>query len=985
MSNSKSYEEYLEKISANFDISKDKQTYQNEQLIKFKTESKFHINFTGCHVAISPNGGLIGICKKHGFLDITKGSLINKNIIVMHQTNEKHHKYLIPIDWPYFKQYFILFDFNEKEQLYGICNDASIYKIDILTQRANLKLTSEILKQETIHKAQLYKEGFIALTGEKKIYYIKQIKNPIPDLIIDLEILDFSKNIEFLVIPEEVSKSKKLELLLTNEKGNGVIHIEKSEDGRYYIVPLSDNDNNNNALGYKEISIIQKDKLLPYITNVIEDKKSKLKNSKKEIDIKTIVDNLGKIVALAISPSKKNIALYDVRGIIYFFNSTLDQNLEKYPRIKVDINLKKDLVDNTLTEQQMVLNYSQNFQFLFCGEDTIAIYGLRLIFLVNKYSGTIIYKLTDLGDEQALKGKLFAKLIQEIDGIRYLTDEGIFFISKVNRDLLSICDPFSKSSTKKLLKAYEYYVDNSPNSEKSLREISNYLPRAINSLQIAAGNIFWTVHYGEEENNEKKDLQLFLLKAAQFGKVYLNEIENEFNYDKFVENCKEIKCVNNLRNHSKFPRMITFNEYKNMDSKDLIKKIMRNLNFGMAFEICHFLEYSDKKVYQRYAVAKIKKISKNINRSEEDELFNLLKRKLENVPNFSFLKLAKKAFKYRKKQLGKQLLDIEKSPLNKIPQYIEDEDWDEALKLTDTIFDKNVINAVLHKMYKKVKLDEFLDKVCQYPSLEISVVEFLNSYNPDSVEKYIKMMKNLENIFFYYLEKYFLLNELKDRKKYLNKARECLKLIENSKSINFDYKFYRNYIDSLENNIKYKTSIENKTILLNQEEDLSFDISIYDTYKIMIKELKEDKIILLEKNNSKTFGYPLEGMSLIKLTIFGEGKRFPEMEFFLKKYNGNIKKLGLTNLNVTEIYYKYKKYDKAVEYLKNINEPFYLNHKVNMLQYIEYYELALEVIISEKKLINPADLVNNILILKPNLKEKVDELCEKYKVKLQLK
>ena len=126
-----SYEEYLEKISANFDIAKDKQTYQNEQLIKYKTESKFHINFTGCHVAISPNGGLIGICKKHGFLDITKGSLINKNIIVMHQTNEKHHKYLIPIDWPYFKQYFILFDFNEKEQLYGICNDASIYKIDI--------------------------------------------------------------------------------------------------------------------------------------------------------------------------------------------------------------------------------------------------------------------------------------------------------------------------------------------------------------------------------------------------------------------------------------------------------------------------------------------------------------------------------------------------------------------------------------------------------------------------------------------------------------------------------------------------------------------------------------------------------------------------------------------------------------------------------------------------------------------------------------
>ena len=288
-------------------------------------------------------------------------------------------------------------------------------------------------------------------------------------------------------------------------------------------------------------------------------------------------------------------------------------------------------------------------------------------------------------------------------------------------------------------------------------------------------------------------------------------------------------------------------------------------------------------------------------------------------------------------------------------------------------------------MYKKVSLDDFIDKTSQHPSLEIFVIDFLNSYNPGSVKKYIKMMKSSENIFFYYLEKYFLLNELNERKNYLNKARECLKLIDNSKSSNFDTKFYKNYIESLENNIKFKTNTEYKTILLNQEEDLSFDISIYDTYKIMIKELKDDKINLLEKNNSKTFGYPLEGLSLIKLTIFGENKRFPEMELFLKKYNGNIKKLGLTYLNVTEIYYKYKKYDKAAEYLKNINEPFYLNHKVNMLQYNENYELALEIIISEKKLINPSDLVNDILILKPNLRPKVDELCEKYKVKLHLK
>ena len=53
---------------------------------------------------------------------------------------------------------------------------------------------------------------------------------------------------------------------------------------------------------------------------------------------------------------------------------------------------------------------------------------------------------------------------------------------------------------------------------------------------------------------------------------------DDFNYDKFLETCKDIRVVNNLRTHSTMPRLITFNEYKNMDSKDLIKKCLKNYN-----------------------------------------------------------------------------------------------------------------------------------------------------------------------------------------------------------------------------------------------------------------------------------------------------------------------------------------------------------------------------------------------------------------------
>ena len=103
----------------------------------------------------------------------------------MYQTSKK--KYLIPIDWSYKSKYFILFDFNEKEQLYGICNDGTIYKIDILTQKAVEKITSNLFLRENIEKAKLYEEGFIALTKEGNFYYVNDIKNPTPQLIFQMK------------------------------------------------------------------------------------------------------------------------------------------------------------------------------------------------------------------------------------------------------------------------------------------------------------------------------------------------------------------------------------------------------------------------------------------------------------------------------------------------------------------------------------------------------------------------------------------------------------------------------------------------------------------------------------------------------------------------------------------------------------------------------------------------------------------------------
>ena len=54
----------LEVLSSNLRKMDEKVFFTKEQFSKFELQEKLNINFNKCHVAISPNGGYIAICKK---------------------------------------------------------------------------------------------------------------------------------------------------------------------------------------------------------------------------------------------------------------------------------------------------------------------------------------------------------------------------------------------------------------------------------------------------------------------------------------------------------------------------------------------------------------------------------------------------------------------------------------------------------------------------------------------------------------------------------------------------------------------------------------------------------------------------------------------------------------------------------------------------------------------------------------------------------
>ena len=222
----KSQIENIESIGYNFIITKTMK-YSNDKIVELNKGEKLTLDFNFLLVAISKNGGLIALCKQKNYFDASK-SRINDSIIVMHQ--DATTRYHIPFDWNYEERYVVSLEFNEKEQLYAFCNDGKIYKIDILTQKfiEVLTGTNSIIKTEGIHKAKLFEKGFILLTEKGNLYLVEDLKNVKPQFIISVSgQLRFTNDIDFLGIPSHKSFSGQFEILINNQKGEGVLHVVK--------------------------------------------------------------------------------------------------------------------------------------------------------------------------------------------------------------------------------------------------------------------------------------------------------------------------------------------------------------------------------------------------------------------------------------------------------------------------------------------------------------------------------------------------------------------------------------------------------------------------------------------------------------------------------------------------------------------------------------------------------------------------------------
>ena len=942
-------EDLLEKtdsINNNFEKTEGTNYFMKEQISAFDRPEK--IDYKECHVAICPNGGLIAICKKKSFLDISKGSKLNDNILIMYQNAKQ--KIYIPINWEYKKRWIVYLDFNKNEKLYGICNDGTVYKMDIVTQRALIASSSHKFEIDNIIKAKFFMDGFISLTINGNFYFTKDIKKPECKLILTPECgIKYSNDVEFFCIPPDISNSGFVELFMNNTSGYGVFQIILKNIKSDYL------PNNSNI----EICIINENSPEAYSSQINYNKNNK---------------SIGKICAMALSPNQKQIAFYNNSiHCAYVFPSTFDSQ-----RKKIQFSTEDTLMDTEKESQDAVLSFKNMGQFLFCGEEALSLSGLKYILIagITEKTKTIIYTLGN-NEIQSLFGaeEGYCKCIQEVDGMRYLCNEGTFLISKVSNE---------DNSGKKLLQAYKKYVENQPYCDKDIRQIMPQLPEAINNLQIASANLFWQKNDKSDDKKDKKILQMEFLRAAQYGKTFLQK--EEFDFNKFNEICKDIRILNNLRNHPWQPRFITYDEYKQM--KNLVKKILSQQNFSLSFKIAQYFDFEIPLIYQKYAISNIKKLPYGCSKEEEEKLYTILYYKLKDIPNISYITIAKKAFKYDKNEIGMKFLEHEKSILIKIPQYIEHCKWDKALFLAFETCDKNVLNTVFDKMLIIEGIDEFTSIISKHPKIHQPAIEFIKNYinkNKTETEKsgeeskklnieiFLSGIKAFDDYFFYLLERFFKSNSILERRKCLKKAKQLLSNKVITKP-NFNYKFYKNYLNDLDSSLDFKANCMDKKINIIKKTDLnSFDNSLYDCFMLGVK---ADKYDWIETKNKKEFEMGNKRLSYLRLKGFAEAGKMALIDETIKKYT--LKKMGLSPLLVAELFMEYKEYDKAVEYIKQIKEGQFFNYKIDMLKHMEKYVDALEEIISDKDYDKNIFMINEILNKRPDLKQKANELFNKY-------
>lgn len=272
-----------------------------------------------------------------------------------------------------------------------------------------------------------------------------------------------------------------------------------------------------------------------------------------------------------------------------------------------------------------------------------------------------------------------AVIRSEEDGVLFLTDKTLGWISRVSQVTSNVFKIGSTAPSAILLDAVDLLDNHSPRANENIEIISDSLTKAIDGCVDAASEEL-------EPYWQKK-----LLRAASLGKIS----SRYYNADRFVRMCTILRILNMLR-QPEIGIFLTFKQYTRLGVNHVIRLLLlRNLHY-LCIKIADALNISKDDIYLHWASAKIK-ASPDM---PEKELASVIIHRLKGK-HVSFAVLAMVAYQEGRGQLSVKLLNQEEQTSRAIPLLLNMEQDDYALLKADEDADVDSICYVLLHLYSK--------------------------------------------------------------------------------------------------------------------------------------------------------------------------------------------------------------------------------------------------------------------------------------------
>ncbi|KAL1140171.1 hypothetical protein AAG570_000103 [Ranatra chinensis] len=347
-------------------------------------------------------------------------------------------------------------------------------------------------------------------------------------------------------------------------------------------------------------------------------------------------------------------------------------------------------------------NLSLPKQLVWCGNDAV---------VINWGSDIEVIAFSEDSIRFNYDSSLF--LVQEVDCTRVITLQSHEIIQKVPSVVKEIFRINSNAPGSYLLDASKQFQKKSHRANEYLHLVKPKLFTAVTQCVEAAGHVF------------SSDTQKMLMKAAQFGKTFLDDCSPET----YVMMCRVLRCLNAVRSRQ-IGIPVTYIQLQVLTVGGLMDLLLIRRQYYLALEIAKFLKIPDKsKILSHWACYKVKQTSIG-----KDQIAREIADKLGRNEGVSYTAIAMKAADCGRTELAIKLIDYEPRATKQVPLLLRlKEDKAALIKAIDSGNTDLVFTVLLH-LKENMQMARFQMEIRNIPLAQALYIKYCQQHNRETLK-----------------------------------------------------------------------------------------------------------------------------------------------------------------------------------------------------------------------------------------------------------